>query len=83
MTEAENFTLRIEGIAVDDDNDPAPDNAMQSDDVFTTSSYLTFGFHGADHWRHSGNFPVGRSKLNMTPNPSIYHMSCLELFAKL
>ena len=34
-------TLRCEGIAVDDDNEPAPYNVIQSDDVLPTPSLLT------------------------------------------
>ena len=30
-----------------------------------------------------GNFPVGRVKLKMTPNPRIQHMSRLDFFMKL
>ena len=56
---------------------------MQSDDVFPTPSSLTFVFHGVDPWRQSCNFPVGRAKLNMTPNPRMQHMSCLDFFMEL
>ena len=63
------------GIAVDENNKTAPDNVMYSDDVLPTPSSLTFGFHGIDPWRQSGNFPIGSSKLKMTPNPRIQHIT--------
>ena len=75
MTEADIDTIRREGISVDDDKDNAPENSMQSDDLLPTSSPPTFGFHGIDPWRQSGNFPVGRAKLKMTPIPRIQHTS--------
>ena len=81
--EADIFTLRREGIGVDDDNEPSPDNVMQSDDVLPPSSSLTFGFHGVDTWRQSVNLLVGRYKLKINPIPRIQHMSCLNLFMKL
>ena len=34
--EYEISTLSCEGIAVDDENEPAPENVMQSDDVLPT-----------------------------------------------
>ena len=45
MTEADIATILHEVIVVDEDNKPAPENAMQSDDVLPTPSSLTFGFH--------------------------------------
>ena len=78
--EADIVTLRREGIEDDNNNDPSPDNVMQSDDVLPTPSTLTFGFNGVDPWRQSGNFPVGRAKPNMTPIPRIQHMYCLDFF---
>ena len=83
MTEADIAAFRREEISVDEDNKPAPENSMQSDYVLTTPSSLTFGFHGVNSRRQSGNFPVGRAKLKMTPNPRIQHMSRLEFFVKL
>ena len=80
VTEAGISTLFSEGIEVNNDNEPSPDNSMQSDDVFTTPLSLTFGFHGLDPWRQSGNFPVGRARLKMTPNPRIKPMSRLDFF---
>ena len=71
VTEADIAIICSEGIAVNDNNKPAPENFMQSDDVFPTPSSLTFGFHGVNPWRQSGNFPVERAKLKMTPNPRI------------
>ena len=74
--------LRYEGISVDDNNGSAPENFMQYDDVLPNPSSLTFGFHGVDPWCQSGNFPVGRAKLNMTPIPRIHHMDRLDFFMK-
>ena len=71
VTKADITTLCCDGIEFDDKNYPAPENAMHSDDVLPTPSSLTFGFHGVGPWCESGNFPVGRAKLNMTPNPRI------------
>ena len=45
VTEAGITTLRCEGIAVDDNNKPRPENVIQYDDVFPTPSSLTFGFY--------------------------------------
>ena len=56
---------------------------MHPDDVFPNHSSLTFGFHGIYPWHQSGNFPVGRAKMKMTPTPRIQHMSRLELFMNL
>ena len=81
--EADISTLRREGIAVDNDNDPASENVMHSDDVLPTPSSLTFEFHGVGDLHQSGNFPVGRVKLKMNPNPRIQHMSRLDFFMKL
>ena len=61
VTEADIYTLYCEVILVNYDNNPAPDNFMQSYDVFLKPSSLTFGFHGVDHWRQSGKFPLGGS----------------------
>ena len=83
VTEAEITTLYRDGVLADENNDPAPDNDMQSDDVLSTPSSLTFGFHGVYHWRQSGKFPVERAKLKMTPIPRIHHISCLNFFMKL
>ena len=82
VTEADISTLRREGIAVDDNNKTFPENFMHYDDVLPTPSSLTFGFHVVSPWSHSGNFPVGRDKLKMNPNPRIQHMSCLDFFMK-
>ena len=41
MEEADIAALRHEGTAVEDDNNPAHDNFMQSDGVLTTPSSLT------------------------------------------
>ena len=81
--EYEISTLSCEGIAVDDENEPAPENVMQSDDVLPTPSSLTFVFHGIDTWRQSEKLPVGRAKLKMTLIPRIQHMYRLDLFMKL
>ena len=59
MTKADIATLLREGIEVDDDNDSDPENVMQSDDVLPHLSSLTFGFHGVNTWRQSGNLPIG------------------------
>ena len=83
VTEADMSTLRREGIAFDDNNDPAPENVMQYDDVFSTPSSPTFGFRGINNLRQSGNFPVGRAKLKTTPIQRIQHMSRLDFFIKL
>ena len=56
---------------------------MQSDDVLPTPSSLTFEFHGINYWRQSGNFPVGRARLKITPNPSIQQLYLLDFFMKL
>ena len=48
VTKAYIAMLRCEGIAVDDDNDPAPENFMQSYDVLPTPSSLTFAFRGIE-----------------------------------
>ena len=42
VTDADISPLRREGIAVDDDNGPAPENVMQYDNVLPTHSSLTF-----------------------------------------
>ena len=83
MTESDIATLCHEGIAVDEKNDPSPENVKQSDDILPTSSSLNFGFHVVDPWRQSGNFPVGKAKINMTTIPRINHMYRLDLFTKL
>ena len=56
---------------------------MKYDDVLPTTSPLTFGFNDTNPWRQSGNFPVGRSNLKMTPIPSMQHMYRLDFFTKL
>ena len=56
---------------------------MQYNYFLPTPSSLTFGFHGISPWRQSGNFPVGRAKLKMTPIPRIQYMSRLYFFMKL
>ena len=56
---------------------------MQSYDFLPTPSSLNFEFHGVDPWRQSGNSPVGRAKLKMTPIPRIQHISRLHFFMKL
>ena len=75
--------LRREVIAVDENNNPSPENVMQSDDVLDIPSSFIFGFHDIYPWHQSGNFPIGRSKLKMTQNPRIQHMSRLDLFMNL
>ena len=59
VTEADITTLRREGIEVNDNKNPIPENVMQYDDVLHPHSSLTFGFHDNDPWRQSGNSPVG------------------------
>ena len=55
VMEADIATLRREGIAVDDDNNPAPDNVMQFDDVFPTPSPLTVDVEPQlDFWSQLG-----------------------------
>ena len=82
MAEADISMLHHEVISGTGKNDPAPDNVIQYDYFFPTPSSLTFGSHGVDPWRQSGNFPVGRSKLKMTMIPRIQHMSHLNFFVK-
>ena len=74
--------LYHEGKAVDDDNNPAPENFMQSDNILSPPSSLTFGFHGVNPWHQSGNLPVGSSNLKMTLIPNIQHMYRLNVFMK-
>ena len=76
VTKANISKLRREEIAV-------PENVLKSDDEFPTPSFLTFVFHVVDPWCKSGNFPVGRANLKMTPNPRIKHIYPLNLFMKL
>ena len=83
VMEAVISTLCREGVAFDYDNNPTPENVMQSGDVLPPPSLLTFGFYGIYPWRQIGNFPVGRSKLKITPTLRIQHMSCLNFFVKL
>ena len=83
VIESKISTLRSEEIAVDDNNDPAPENLMQSDDVFPTASIITFGFHDVYPWRQSGNLPFGRPKLKTTPIKRIQHIYRLQFFIKL
>ena len=56
---------------------------MQSDDFLPPPSSLIFVFNGVNPWRQSGNFPVGRSRLKMTPIPRIQHMYHLKFFVEL
>ena len=74
--------LRCEGIAVNDDYKPAPDNVIQSDDVLPTPLSLIFGFHGVDTLCHSGNFPVGRANMKTAPIPRIQHIPHIDFFTK-
>ena len=80
VTEADIITLPREGIEVDNDNEPSIENFMQSGDILPNPSSLTFVFHDVNPWRQSGNFPVGRARLKLTPNPRIQHMSRLYFF---
>ena len=81
--ESDIATLCCEGIAVNEDNNPPPDNSGHSDDVLPAPSSPTFGFHGIDPWRQSGNFHVGKAKQKMTLIPRIQQISCLDFFMKL
>ena len=55
MTGAKIFTFPCEVIEVNDNNDPAPDNFMHSDDVLPTPSSLTFNLEPQlDFWRQLG-----------------------------
>ena len=83
VMEADIATLCIGGISVNNNNEPAPENFIQSGDVLATPSSLNFGFSGVNPWRHIGNFPVGRARPKITPNPRIQHMSSLDFFIKL
>ena len=56
---------------------------MHYDDVLPNPSSLAFGFNGVNPWRHSGDFPVGRTRLNMTLIPMIQYIYHLELFMTL
>ena len=48
-------TLCREGISVDDDNNPTPDNVMQSYDVLPTPSSLTIDVEPQSYfWHQSG-----------------------------
>ena len=82
MTEAGIYTIRCEGIAVNDNNYSVTENFMQSYDVLPPPLSTNFGSHDVNPWRQSGNLPVGRSKLNMTPIPLIQNISRLKFFMK-
>ena len=71
VMEADISTIHLEGIAVNDNNKPAPENIMQYDDVLPTFSSLTFVFHVINTWHPSEKFPVVRAKLKMNPIPRI------------
>ena len=71
VTEAEIVTLCLEGLSFYDENDPDPENGMQSDGFLPNPSSLTFGFHVVDPWCWSGNFLVGKARLNLTLIPRI------------
>ena len=51
--EADISTLRCQVISVNGDNNPAPENFIQSDYALPTPSSLTFGFRGIYPWRQS------------------------------
>ena len=46
VTEADIATIRLDGISVNDKDDPVTENSMQYDDVLPTPSSLTFVFLG-------------------------------------
>ena len=71
LIEADISTLYHEVISFDDNNNPTPENYIMSYDVLPTPLLLTFGFHDVGPWRQSGKFPVGRTKLKITPIPRI------------
>ena len=83
VMEADISMLRREEISVANNNELSPENVMKSDDVLPTPSSLIFRFHGIDPWHQSRNFPIGRARMKMTPNPRIQNMSCIEFFIKL
>ena len=83
VTEDDIDTHRREGVAIYYDNEPAPYNSLQYDYVLPIPSSLTFLFHDVDPRSQSGNSPVGRVRLKITPKPRIHHMSRLGFFVKL
>ena len=67
-------TLRCEGTAVDEYNDPTPENAMHYDYVLPTPSSLNFRFHGVDPWCQSGKF-WRQLVWEMVDNTAVYQVS--------
>ena len=64
-------TLRFEVIMVNNDNEPAPDNVYNSEDVLPAPETVNFGFQGINPWCQSGNSPVGKARLKMVSNISV------------
>ena len=78
--------LRNTGFAVDDDNEPVPENiplATTVDNVADTAidrntiAAEDWGFDGVDQWRTSGGGVFSPSKLKTTDSSSIPRMSIL------
>ena len=82
MRETDISTLRCEEIEVDNNNGTATENLIESDDILPTPSSLTFGFNVVNLWRQSGNLPVDRAKLKVTPNSRMHHIYGLNFFIK-
>ena len=89
MTRHNFLELRNAGFAVDDKDEPVPDNMPVAttinavsdtaiDRKYSTAEY--WGFYGVDQWRKSGGGVFSPAKLKITDYLSIPRMSILEFF---
>ena len=67
-------TLRHEGILIDNDNDPVPENVLHSEDVWPAPKTLNLRFQGIISWHHNRNFPVGKENIKMVSRIRVQHM---------
>ena len=67
-------TFRCEGIVVDNDNEPAPENVLNSKDVIYATETLSFGFQGIRPLYQSGKLTIGKKKLKIVSNIRVHHM---------
>ena len=76
-------TICSEGVLIDGDNEPTPENILDSKDVLNAPDTLNLGFEFIYPWRQNGKFPVGKARIKMVSNIRVQHMSLFDIFFQM
>ena len=72
-------TICSEGVLIDGENEPTPENILDSKDVLNAPDTLNSGFEFIYPWRQNGNFTVGKARLKMVSNIKVQNMLYFEI----